>query len=114
MTYMWPSYLPVLMDYEHPRYRLWLYQEGIQLTDPAKAHAIVTAARGSAVLFIPGNGGSYKQVRQPFFHPFLWFVPFAFAHAGVEAFSLVLTGRTNRQRGGVGGVHSVHMVSIRG
>jgi glycosylphosphatidylinositol deacylase len=67
MTYMWPSYLPVLMDYEHPRYRLWLYQEGIQLTDPAKAHAIVTAARGSAVLFIPGNGGSYKQVRQPFF-----------------------------------------------
>lgn len=69
MTYMWPSYLPVSVDYEHPRYRLWLYQEGVQVTDPAKAHAIVTAARGSIVLFIPGNGGSYKQVRHALFHP---------------------------------------------
>lgn len=58
MTYMMPSYKPVpLPNMTHARYRLFLYREGDQ------AHAKVSAAAGVPVLFVPGNAGSYRQVR---------------------------------------------------
>jgi glycosylphosphatidylinositol deacylase len=64
MTYMWPAYLPVALPAHdaHPRYRLWLYQEGMRVADSEMAERIVIAQSGSPVLFIPGNGGSYRQV----------------------------------------------------
>ncbi len=58
MTYMMPSYKPVaLPNLTHARYRLYLYREGEQ------AHAKISSAAGVPVLFVPGNAGSYKQVR---------------------------------------------------
>uniref|UniRef100_A0A2P2I3Q9 GPI inositol-deacylase n=1 Tax=Hirondellea gigas TaxID=1518452 RepID=A0A2P2I3Q9_9CRUS len=64
MTYMWqhPEYVPIDVPSEvaskFPRYGLYSYGEG-QLT------ALLTAGQysGQPVLFLPGSGGSYKQVR---------------------------------------------------
>ncbi|KAG9257548.1 PGAP1-like protein-domain-containing protein [Emericellopsis atlantica] len=60
MSYMRPSYIPFPdFDTEHTRfatkYSLYLYREqGVDDSDKL---------RGAPVLFIPGNAGSYKQVR---------------------------------------------------
>lgn len=60
MSYMRPSYVPLTdFDTEHTRfatkYSLYLYREqGVD--DESRLHGI-------PVLFIPGNAGSYKQVR---------------------------------------------------
>lgn len=60
MTYMYPNYIPipmpenVLMD----KYGLFLYHEGWKTID---VNEHLKNLGGVPVLFIPGNGGSYKQ-----------------------------------------------------
>lgn len=64
MTYMfeYPQYvrivLPIPVAQNFPRYKLYAYGEG-QYTEKLRSMKF----RGVPVLFIPGNGGSYKQVR---------------------------------------------------
>jgi hypothetical protein len=53
MTYMRPSYSRIPMD---SGYGLYLYREGAPSAQPAQP-------AGYPVLFIPGNAGSYQQVR---------------------------------------------------
>ncbi|KAF8052719.1 hypothetical protein N665_1515s0007 [Sinapis alba] len=63
MTYMYPTYIPISMtDGATPpgRYGLYLYHEGWRKID-FKEH--IDKLSGVPVLFIPGNAGSYKQVR---------------------------------------------------
>lgn len=63
MTYMYPTYIPIsVTDGSTPpgRYGLYLYHEGWRKID-FKEH--VSKLSGVPVLFIPGNAGSYKQVR---------------------------------------------------
>ncbi|XP_047263581.1 uncharacterized protein LOC107860723 isoform X2 [Capsicum annuum] len=62
MTYMYPTYIPVPIpkNVSSAKYGLHLYHEGwikIDFDDRLKSLS------GVPVLFIPGNGGSYKQVR---------------------------------------------------
>lgn len=62
MTYMYPTYIPISTPTHlaSPKYGLFLYHEGwkkIDFDDHLKKLS------GVPVLFIPGNGGSYKQVR---------------------------------------------------
>jgi pimeloyl-ACP methyl ester carboxylesterase len=57
MTYMWPQYVPV-KGMKHPKYDLYFYREGE--TKPIKS---IPKLNGVPVLFIPGNAGSYRQVR---------------------------------------------------
>ncbi|WOK95247.1 GPI inositol-deacylase isoform X1 [Canna indica] len=62
MTYMYPTYIPVSTpaNVSSDKYGLFLYHEGwkqIDFDDHLKK------INGVPVLFIPGNGGSYKQVR---------------------------------------------------
>ncbi|XP_049382837.1 uncharacterized protein LOC125847215 isoform X1 [Solanum stenotomum] len=62
MTYMYPTYIPVPTpkNVSSMKYGLHLYHEGwrkIDFNDHLKTLS------GVPVLFIPGNGGSYKQVR---------------------------------------------------
>lgn len=62
MTYMYPTYIPIskTKNVTSERYGLYLYHEGwrkIDFDDHLKK------INGVPVLFIPGNGGSYKQVR---------------------------------------------------
>ncbi|KAG8384921.1 hypothetical protein BUALT_Bualt04G0168400 [Buddleja alternifolia] len=62
MTYMYPTYIPISTpeNVSSTRYGLYLYHEGwrkIDFNDHLKK------LNGVPVLFIPGNGGSYKQVR---------------------------------------------------
>ncbi|XP_042446725.1 uncharacterized protein LOC122031693 isoform X1 [Zingiber officinale] len=62
MTYMYPTYIPIPApaNVSSNKYGLFLYHEGwktIDFTDHIKK------IDGIPVLFIPGNGGSYKQVR---------------------------------------------------
>lgn len=67
MTYMYPTYIPIPL---HPsninissaagKYGLYLYHEGWKKID-YDLHLLKLS--GVPVLFIPGNGGSYKQVR---------------------------------------------------
>ncbi|KAL8475315.1 hypothetical protein ACS0TY_028116 [Phlomoides rotata] len=62
MTYMYPTYIPVPTpkNVSSAKYGLFLYHEGwrkIDFNDHLKN------LNGVPVLFIPGNGGSYKQVR---------------------------------------------------
>ena len=64
MTYMfeYPEYIPIHLDAgmkrKFPKYSLMLYGEGSYADDLKSLHL-----SGIPVLFIPGNAGSYKQVR---------------------------------------------------
>uniref|UniRef100_A0A0E0EQ04 GPI inositol-deacylase n=1 Tax=Oryza meridionalis TaxID=40149 RepID=A0A0E0EQ04_9ORYZ len=62
MTYMYPTYIPVSTpkNVSSDRYALFLYHEGWKQID---FHHHLSNLNGVPVLFIPGNGGSYKQVR---------------------------------------------------
>ncbi|XP_031283273.1 GPI inositol-deacylase-like [Pistacia vera] len=62
MTYMYPTYIPILSTEgaSSMKYGLYLYHEGWRKID-FKEH--LKQLNGVPVLFIPGNGGSYKQVR---------------------------------------------------
>ncbi|XP_010425480.1 PREDICTED: uncharacterized protein LOC104710555 isoform X2 [Camelina sativa] len=62
MTYMYPTYIPISVtdDATPGRYGLYLYHEGWRKID-FKEH--LNKLSGVPVLFIPGNAGSYKQVR---------------------------------------------------
>ncbi|KAL6598084.1 hypothetical protein ACP70R_046505 [Stipagrostis hirtigluma subsp. patula] len=62
MTYMYPTYIPISTpkNVSSDRYGLFLYHEGWKQID-FEEH--VRGLSGVPVLFIPGNGGSYKQVR---------------------------------------------------
>ncbi|KAG9141981.1 hypothetical protein Leryth_009335 [Lithospermum erythrorhizon] len=62
MTYMFPTYIPIPTpsNVTAMRYGLYLYHEGWKKID-FKEH--IAKLSGVPVLFIPGNSGSYKQVR---------------------------------------------------
>ncbi|KAK7260642.1 hypothetical protein RIF29_26863 [Crotalaria pallida] len=63
MTYMYPTYIPIASSesvVSPVKYGLYLYHEGWKKID-VKEH--LKKLSGVPVLFIPGNGGSYKQVR---------------------------------------------------
>lgn len=62
MTYMYPTYIPIpnTTAVSPAKYGLYLYHEGWKKID-FKEH--LKKLSGIPVLFIPGNGGSYKQVR---------------------------------------------------
>ncbi|XP_057865422.1 uncharacterized protein LOC131073079 isoform X3 [Cryptomeria japonica] len=62
MTYMYPTYIPISAanNISAGKYGLYLYHEGWRKID-YDAH--LKQLSGVPVLFIPGNGGSYKQVR---------------------------------------------------
>lgn len=62
MTYMYPMYIPVPLPSNATagKYSLYLYHEGWKRID-YQLHLVKLS--GVPVLFIPGNGGSYKQVR---------------------------------------------------
>ncbi|KAF7801554.1 GPI inositol-deacylase isoform X1 [Senna tora] len=62
MTYMYPTYIPISSSESIApvKYGLYLYHEGWKKID-FKEH--LKKLNGVPVLFIPGNGGSYKQVR---------------------------------------------------
>ncbi|XP_023535375.1 GPI inositol-deacylase A-like isoform X1 [Cucurbita pepo subsp. pepo] len=62
MTYMYPTYIPVSspVGLASEKYGVYLYHEGWKKID-FKEH--LKKLNGVPVLFIPGNGGSYKQVR---------------------------------------------------
>ena len=81
MTYMYPAYIPIAAtprNISSDRYGLFLYHEGWKQIDFAKH---IRGLRGVPVLFIPGIGGSYKQViksrlfisfRCPWFRTLFW------------------------------------------
>ena len=62
MTYMYPTYIPVSspVGLASEKYGVYLYHEGWKKID-FKEH--LKKLNGVPVLFIPGNGGSYKQAR---------------------------------------------------
>lgn len=62
MTYMYPTYIPISapQNVSSGKYGLYLYHEGWKKIDFADH---LKKLNGMPVLFIPGNGGSYKQVR---------------------------------------------------
>ncbi|XP_059640076.1 GPI inositol-deacylase isoform X2 [Cornus florida] len=61
MTYMYPTYIPISSPKNvSAKYGLYLYHEGWQKVDFDEQ---VKKLSGVPVLFIPGNGGSYKQLR---------------------------------------------------
>ncbi|XP_008466394.1 uncharacterized protein LOC103503813 isoform X2 [Cucumis melo] len=62
MTYMYPTYIPISspVGLLSEKYGVYLYHEGWKKID-FKEH--LKKLNGVPVLFIPGNGGSYKQVR---------------------------------------------------
>ncbi|XP_044466690.1 uncharacterized protein LOC123196684 isoform X2 [Mangifera indica] len=62
MTYMYPTYIPISSTEgaSYTKYGLYLYHEGWKKID-FKEH--LKQLNGVPLLFIPGNGGSYKQVR---------------------------------------------------
>jgi glycosylphosphatidylinositol deacylase len=62
MTYMYPTYIPVPAppNATSNRYALYLYHEGWKKID---YQLELVKLSGVPVLFIPGNGGSYKQMR---------------------------------------------------
>lgn len=61
MTYMYPTYIPISApkNLSSNKYGLYLYHEGWKKID-FDQH--LKQLNGVPVLFIPGNGGSYKQV----------------------------------------------------
>ena len=67
MTYMYPTYIPIstMEGVSSAKYGLYLYLEGWKKID-FKEH--LKQLNGIPVLFIPGNGGSYKQARSSFYH----------------------------------------------
>nr|GEW49285.1 putative GPI inositol-deacylase PGAP1-like, alpha/beta hydrolase fold protein [Tanacetum cinerariifolium] len=62
MTYMYPTYIPIseTKSLSSSKYGLFLYHEGWKKID---YNEHLKQLNGVPVLFIPGNGGSYKQVR---------------------------------------------------
>ncbi|KAI3973865.1 hypothetical protein MKX01_030441 [Papaver californicum] len=62
MTYMYPTYIPIPTptNVSSVKYGLFLYHEGWKKIDFSEH---IKKLSGVPVLFIPGNGGSYKQVR---------------------------------------------------
>ncbi|PSS30172.1 GPI inositol-deacylase [Actinidia chinensis var. chinensis] len=62
MTYMYPQYIPIASpaNISSSKYGLYLYHEGWKKID---FNERLKKINGVPVLFIPGNGGSYKQVR---------------------------------------------------
>lgn len=62
MTYMYPTYIPISTPagVSTERYGLYLYHEGWKKIDFMEH---LKKLSGIPVLFIPGNGGSYKQAR---------------------------------------------------
>ncbi|VFQ73512.1 unnamed protein product [Cuscuta campestris] len=62
MTYMYPTYIPISVpeNVSSTKYGLYLYHEGWKKIDFDEHLKQLT---GVPVLFIPGNSGSYKQVR---------------------------------------------------
>lgn len=66
MTYMYPTYIPISSPEgaSTGKYGLYLYHEGWRKID-FKEH--LKKLSGVPVLFIPGNGGSYKQARSSSF-----------------------------------------------
>lgn len=62
MTYMYPTYIPISSTegVSSAKYGLYLYHEGWKKID-FKEH--LKQLCGVPVLFIPGNGGSFKQAR---------------------------------------------------
>lgn len=62
MTYMYPTYIPISSTEgaAPTKYGLYLYHEGWRKID-FKEH--LKQLNGVPVLFVPGNGGSYKQAR---------------------------------------------------
>ncbi|XP_052196257.1 uncharacterized protein LOC127803797 isoform X2 [Diospyros lotus] len=62
MTYMYPQYIPISSpaNVSSSKYGLYLYHEGWKKID---YNEHIKKLSGVPVLFIPGNGGSYKQVR---------------------------------------------------
>lgn len=71
MTYMYPTYIPISTpaNVSSDRYGLFLYHEGWKKIDFAEH---LKQLSGVPVLFIPGNGGSYKQVKLLFRKVFIW------------------------------------------
>ena len=67
MTYMYPTYIPISTTegVSSAKYGLYLYHEGWKKID-FKEH--LKKLNGIPILFIPGNGGSYKQARSSFYH----------------------------------------------
>lgn len=61
MTYMYPTYIPIseTKSLASSKYGLFLYHEGWKKIDYDEH---LKQLNGVPVLFIPGNGGSYKQV----------------------------------------------------
>lgn len=66
MTYMYPTYIPISSPggSSSAKYGVYLYHEGWKKID-FKEH--LKKLSGVPVLFIPGNGGSYKQARSSLF-----------------------------------------------
>ncbi|KAK2985383.1 hypothetical protein RJ640_029340 [Escallonia rubra] len=62
MTYMYPTYIPLPSpeNVSSAKYGLYLYHEGWKKID---FNEHLKKLSGVPVLFVPGNGGSYKQVR---------------------------------------------------
>ncbi|KAL4589214.1 hypothetical protein LXL04_002119 [Taraxacum kok-saghyz] len=62
MTYMYPTYIPIsaTKSLSSSKYGLYLYHEGWKKID---FNEHLKQLNGVPILFIPGNGGSYKQVR---------------------------------------------------
>lgn len=64
MTYMFerPEFIPIRLSKDikqrYPRYRLVVYGEGVYARQLRRGHY-----RGLPVLFVPGNAGSFEQVR---------------------------------------------------
>jgi hypothetical protein len=66
MTYMYPTYVPISTNggVSSAKYGLYLYHEGWKKID---FNQHLKQLSGIPLLFIPGNGGSYKQVSFPFY-----------------------------------------------
>lgn len=75
MTYMYPTYIPISTNDggSSAKYGLYLYHEGWKKID---FNEHIKQLSGVPVLFIPGNGGSYKQARSSFSFFFFFFFPF--------------------------------------
>jgi hypothetical protein len=86
MTYMYPTYIPVPAppNATSNRYALYLYYEGWKKID-YQLHLVKLS--GVPVLFIPGNGGSYKQVWSLNFFSF-FYLSISFCALGEDSCSV--------------------------
>ncbi|KAJ7535798.1 hypothetical protein O6H91_12G046400 [Diphasiastrum complanatum] len=110
MTYMYPTYIPVPgpPEVRSDKYGLYLYHEGWRKID-FQLH--LRKLSGVPVLFIPGNGGSYKQVRSvaaesdrafnggPLEESFYQEASFTLEEAGIDTHGPGERGATNFQMG---------------